>query len=726
MQFISFNYNFEDFFPNEDNECELYNNYRKTFEHDNEFALIALENKEGIFKRDFLLRVDSFSRAIEKLPYVERVISPTSMKTIVIGGITPIKTPILHIQQEDLYQQDSALIFESPYLLGSFFSKNAQSITIFIKTKDEMKKRECDVLCAGVEGLLKKHKFNQSHYAGKIFAQNVYLKNLQKEFLLFITLSFLVVVIVLWLTFKSWQGIVFPVLVVIVSVIYTLGIMQILGKQIDILSTMLPTMIFITGMSDVVHFYSKYLEENTHGKLKEGNYRLILKEVGFPTFLTLITTVVGFLSLSFSSIKPIRDFGIYTSIGITIAFLLTYTLLPAMLFFYSPKKTNVFSSKNIFSNNFMRKGLFWVFRNQKLILVITAIVTVISVIGISKIRVNNLLLEDLSNKVKLKQDFNFFDENYSGARPLEILITVNDPNKNVWNYEILGEVDKLNSYIQKEYKAGFLFSLPTLIKTIYKNSGLISSNEFPKKTEFNEIIEILKNNKSNKELKRLISKNVMQTRISAKIKDAGSAIVTEQNKALLNFVERNINQKLISINITGAAHLVDKNNEYMVSNMTQGFVFSLIVIALLTFVLHRNWRMVLVFFLPNIIPLLIISGLMGFAGIELKASTSLIFSIAFGIATDDTIHFISRLKIELGYGKSLLYAFKRTYFETGKPIILTTFILLGGFMSLMLSDFQSTFYFGFLICITIFIAVLADIFLLPVLLFLIYKKRNAN
>ena len=137
--------------------------------------------------------------------------------------------------------------------------------------------------------------------------------------------------------------------------------------------------------------------------------------------------------------------------------------------------------------------------------------------------------------------------------------------------------------------------------------------------------------------------------------------------------------------------------------------------------------MVIVFLIPNVFPLIIIAGIMGFAGIELKSATSLVFSIAFGIATDDTIHFISRLKIELGYGKSLIYAFKRTYFETGKPIILTTFILIGGFMSLMLSDFDSTFYFGFLVCITVIIAVISDIFLLPVLLFLIYgKKKKLN
>ncbi|MFN6038969.1 MAG: MMPL family transporter, partial [Bacteroidota bacterium] len=135
-------------------------------------------------------------------------------------------------------------------------------------------------------------------------------------------------------------------------------------------------------------------------------------------------------------------------------------------------------------------------------------------------------------------------------------------------------------------------------------------------------------------------------------------------------------------------------------------------------------KMVLIFLIPNLIPLVAIAGLMGFMGIELKTATSLVFSIAFGIATDDTIHFISRFKIELDYGKSVLYAFKRTYFETGRPILITGFILIGGFMSLMTSDFKSVFYFGFLICSTLVIAVVADMLLLPVLLIWVMGSKK--
>ncbi|MBK6523588.1 MAG: MMPL family transporter, partial [Sphingobacteriaceae bacterium] len=427
-------------------------------------------------------------------------------------------------------------------------------------------------------------------------------------------------------------------------------------------------------------------------------------------------------SLLFSSITPIKDFGIYTSIGVVIAFILSYTFLPALLYFFTPKKLVTVHGTNNKTTNVMRNGLFWIFRNQKTILVITAVVMVLSVIGMFKIKVNNILLEDLSDKIKIKRDFNFFDENYSGVRPFEVQITLKDKTKKVWDRDVLLEINKVDEFIKKEYGAGFILSLPQIVKSIHRSMG--DSYSMPNDTDYVAIKEAIVDNKKNRDLKQLINADGDQTKISAKTPDMGSSLIAEHNKNLFVFIEKNVNKNLLEFNITGTAHLMDRNNEYMVSNMTQGFAFSVIIIAFLTFFLHRSWRMVLVFVLPNLIPLVIIAGLMGYMGIELKAATSLVFSIAFGIATDDTIHFISRLKIELGYGKSLIYAFKRTYFETGKPIILTTFILLGGFMTLMTSNFQSTYYFGFLICITIIVAVLADIFLLPVLLFLIYRKTK--
>ncbi len=670
-----------------------------------------------------MLKVDSLTKELANLNYVQTVNSPTNLKVLSFGELLPTQTRLLHFNDESLYREDSIRIYNSDYYIGSFFPLNAKSVSIYIKTDDVLTKKKSDALANNIESTLKKFKFDDIHFVGRIFAQDVYLKNLQREFLIFITISFIVIIIFLWFSFKSIYGIVVPVIIVLVSILWTLGLMNLLNKPIDIMTVMLPTMIFIAGMSDVVHFFSKYFEELAKGTLREKIYPLIIKEVGFPTFLTLITTVVGFLSLLFSSIKPIKDFGIYTSIGITIAFVLTYTLLPAMLYFFTPKKLVSIHGSNNSTNNLMRSGLFWIFRNQKLILIITCVVIVLSLIGINKVKVNNILLEDLSEKVKIKQDFNFFDKNYSGVRPFELLITLKDKTKTIWDFDVIKEINKVDEFIKKEYQAGFLVSPASIVKSIYSNSTYNNKLEFPAKEDYFSISSYLIRNKKNKEVKKLVALDGRQSRISAKIRDMGSLSAAKHDKNLTEFINQNINTNILQFQITGAAHLIDRNNEYMVDNMTQGFLFSIIIIGILTFFLHRSWRMVVVFIIPNLIPLIIIGGIMGFAGIELKAATSLVFSIAFGIATDDTIHFISRLKIELAYGKSLMYAFKRTYFETGKPIILTTFILLGGFMSLMISNFQSTFYFGFLICITIVVAVIADIFLLPVLLFLIYGKK---
>ncbi len=720
---LQFDYDFEAFFPNEDKELNVYEDFRKKFEHDNEFVLLALENKSGIFKQDFLLKIDSLTKSLKKIPDITRVVSPTNATRLDFSGLTPIELNVLHVNDTSLYKDDSLQIYASNDLVGSLFPIDAKSVCIFIKTSEGISKLRSDTLSTNIENTFKKFSFDDVHYVGRIVAQQVYLKNLSKEFILFLALSLLVVIVFLYLTFRSLYGIIIPLIIIILSMVWTLGIMGITGKSLDIMTIMLPTMIFIAGMSDVVHFFSKYFDELKKETPKEKILPLLYKEVGFPTFLTLITTVVGFLSLLFSSIKPIHDFGIYTSVGITVAFVLTYTLLPAILFWFPPKNILKISNTENKTHNWMHHLFFWIFRNQKIIVAFTLIVVSFSIYGITKIKVNNILLEDLSDKVKIKKDFDFFDQHYCGVRPFELIIETKNGNT-ILDYSSICEIEKVEEFVQKKLNMGLVFSPATLVKSI--NRALNGNDQrfyiIPSSEDYEEIKAYILKNKKNKNIKLIMQPEGKTARLTGKIKDFGSLKMRDFNNEFKSFIEKNTNQQNISFTNTGAAYLLDKNNEYMVNNMIQGFAWSIGIIAFLTFLLHRSVKMVLVFILPNFIPMIIIAGFMGYAGIELKAATSLIFSIAFGIATDDTIHFISRFKIELGYGKSLIYAFKRTYFETGKPIILTTFILIGGFMSLMTSDFQSIFYFGSLICLTIIIALIAELFLLPVLIMWILKK----
>lgn len=724
VQNLRFNYDFEAFFPNEDNELELYNQYRQKFEYDNEFILIGLENKKGIFDSAFLKKVNDLSERLSVLKDIKQITSPTQLKKTVLGGLVPIQLQVLHFDNPNRYKSDSVDIYQSENLIGSYFALDGKSISLFAKTEDALSKAKSDALAKAVQVELAKFQFDDVHVVGRIFAQQVYLENIRKEFFLFLTISFVLVLLFLWFTFKKLYGVIVPVSIVLVSILWTLGIMQLMGKSIDVMAIMLPTMIFVAGMSDVVHFFSRYFEESAKKTSQKEIFKIILKEVAFPTFLTLLTTVVGFLSLLFSSIGPVRDFGIYISVGVTVAFVLTYTLLPAIIQFFPPKQTLVKKVKLQKSSPIMGKLLLFVFRWKRSILIVSTFILLVSAYGISRIKINNILLEDLNDKVRIKQDFIFFDQHFSGVRPLELQITLT-LGKKILDYENMKALDHLDQFVKKEYDAGFLISPASIIREIHKNSQEISTNAFPDDEEYLPLKELLYSNRKNKDLRKILSPDGQSARITAKTRDIGSYEIKKHNEHLEKYIKENMPADL-QINITGAAHLLDRNNEYMVNNMAQGFAFSLLIISLLTLFIHRSWKMVLVFLIPNLVPLIVIAGIMGYLGIELKAATSLIFSIAFGIATDDTIHFISRLKIELSYKKSLLYALKRTFLETGKPIVLTTFILVGGFLSLMTSNFESTFYFGFLICVTMIVALAADLLLLPILLLILHENKRST
>lgn len=722
LPLLNFDYDFEAFFPNENQELKQYNDFRKTFEYDNEFVLLGIESEKGLFNRTFLLKTDSLSQELGRIEGVQRVTSPTRLTRLRFDGLLPYSEPVLHINEEDRYAGDSAAIYQDPGLVNSYFPLDAGSLCFYIKTAEGLSKAKSDRLAEAIQKCVAGFGFSEVHYAGRIFAQKIYLDQLRKEFLQFILISFLLVLLFLWFSFRTLYGTLVPVTVVIVSVLWTLGIMQLMDKPIDLMCTILPTMIFVAGMSDVVHYFSKYFEERNSGTDPKLIFIRIRREVAYPTFLTLLTTIIGFLSLLFSSMQPVRDFGIYTSIGISIAFVLTYTLLPSLIRLFPPSQTRLHS--HLPQSEFipMRKGMHLALRYQKPLLAAFIVLITLSSIGMSRMRVDNILLEDLSSKIQVKQDFDFFDQHYSGARPFELKVMLKDTTHSVWDYAILNQVQQMDSFIRAEYQAGFILSAAGVVKQI--NLQVYNSARFPGPQDYPAIQKLINQHKNNKDLLRLADKQGRTTRISAKIKDMGSAKVNHKNEALLHFIHESGIDKTLQVEFTGAAHLMDRNNAYMVENMLQGFAFSIFLIALLTYLVHRSWRIVLVFLLPNLVPLLVVSGIMGFTGIELKSSTSLVFSIAFGIATDDTIHFISRFRIELQSGKNYLYAFKRSYLETGKPIVLTTLILLGGFLTLMLSDFKSIFYFGFLICITMLIALLADLFLLPVLLFLIYPKSK--
>lgn len=724
---IKFDYNFESFFPKGDDDLEFYLDYRQQFEYDNEFALIGIENSSGIFDRTFLEKVERFSDSLRHVPDIVRVLSPSDIKHPVIGPIGAVEVPYLHIDDPAQYKADSAYIYNSRELRGTLFAKNAKSVTIFLKIKDELHKAPSDTLLHRIERLSASYNFEHVHIAGKIKAVYVYIDRIQEEFLIFFACSFILVIVFLYFSFRSFWGIWLPVVVVMLSIIWTLGFMSAIGKPLDLMTVLLPTMMFVVGMSDVVHIITKYLEELRDGADRFEAFRHTIKDVGLPTFLTLITTMIGFLTLLYVNMQPVRDFGIYTSLGCFIAFILSFTILPSVMLFMK-RPINIDRENNeMFWDRRLHRLFRWTISNRKKIFIVTGLLLALSVFGITRIHINNHLLEDLADEDDLKKDFSFFEKEYAGVRPFEMAIHVKDTTKTVFDQEVMQAMDTIEHYLEHDYGVGFMYSPLTTVKSLNKayNGGDNAYYYLPRdQEEFSDITRLVKRYRKTSEMKALVSADQRTGRITGKMEDIGSEKVRELDRKLDEFIKHAVRPGLISYDLTGAAMIMDKNNQYLVNNMLQGLVMSVLMVAFIIAIIHRSLKMVIISIIPNIIPMIMVGGLMGYFGVDLKSSTSIIFSIAFGIATDDTIHFLARLKLELSKGKPVLYAIKRTYISTGKAVIVTSLILSAGFLTLIMSSFQSTFLFGLLVSIILFIAVFTELLLLPPLLLWLAERRS--
>jgi len=725
---IKFNYDFENFFPVNDPDLDVYLDFRNTFEYDNEFVLIAVENKKGVFQKSFLEKIELLSDSLKLVPDIISVTSPTTLQNTSITAFGPIRTPLIHVDDSERYKSDSALIFQSEELIGSFFSKDGKSISLFIKTTQGINKINSDKLVATINRLLINSNFDKFRTASKAQGQKTYLDRLTGEFFIFFICSFLLIVLFLYISFRSFWGVWVPLMVVILSIIWTLALMTALGKPLDIMTVLLPTMMFVVGMSDVVHIVTKYLEE-----LREGNSNRFdallktIKDVGFATLITLLTTSLGFLSLLNSHILPIRDFGLYTSIGVFIGFILSFTIVPVVLNVIPQPNLKLENKSSQFWNKRLLKLLSWVLKNGKLIGIGTIVLVILSFVAIGKININNYMIEGLTTKDEMRQDFIFFEKHFAGARPFELIATPSDTSSTMLGIKEIKAMNKLETYLKDNYEVGFILSPISILKEINKanNNGNPTYYTLPADSEsIADLTDQLAQFRKRKELKNLLTTDGKQARISGKMHDIGSKIIREQNKKLKIFIASEPEMGAINIQLTGAAVMLDKNNEYIVANTLQGLLLSILIVGLIIALIHKSWKMALIAIIPNLLPIIFIGGLMGLLGIELKSSTSIIFTIAFGIATDDTVHFLGRLKLELLKGKSLLYAIKRTYLSTGKAVVVTSLILAAGFMTLMTSGFESTFLFGLLVSITILIAVLTDLLLFPLLVIWLIKNKK--
>ncbi|MFN0031223.1 MAG: efflux RND transporter permease subunit [Flavobacteriales bacterium] len=723
---LKFSYDFEAFFPKGDPETEFYYNFRKTFETDNDFIIVALENDGSIYDSEFLKQADSLANELREVPDITEVQSITRINEYqrdpVMGQV--FELPLLRIAEPENYAIDSVRIAATPGMVGLFVSSDARSIAINMKHTAQLSKERCDTLSHEVQRIVAEFHFEKPHIIGRALGQRLYVELMIEELLLFISLSLVLTVIFLFIAFRSGWGLVIPTLVVLMGIVWTLGFIKIIGKDLDLMLTVLPTILFVVGMSDSVHVLTKYMQELRNGRDKTDAIIYAFKSIRLATFLTALTTAIGFLTLIFSNIQPISDFGIYTSVGVLLAYGLTYTILPAILFLAKPKKLYLFATSEDFWTRKLHRALFGIFKKKRWVMAGTVLVLALSAWGIARIHVDNKMLEDLRDTHLLKREFNFMEEHFSGCRPFEMAIKL-ESDSQAFSPPFLQDLDTIGFFLKEEYAVGSLLSMAEIMKSGQKamNAGQQEFYTLPADDyETERILKLLKRKELKQLTKLYYNESDRMLRISGKVADTGRNHYDSLNQKLNKFIAENCQTKFAH-HVTGTAHLIDLNNKSLVENMVWDLLLSITVIGLVMGAVYKSWRMVLLTIIPNTIPLLIVGGIMGWAGIPIKVSTSIIFNIAFGIAVDDTIHFLARVRTLLRDGYNVLYAVKRTFLTTGKAMIVTTLILSGGFLTLILSDFLGTFYIGFLISLTLFIAIFCELLITPLLVIFFYRKK---
>jgi predicted RND superfamily exporter protein len=715
---LKFTFDFEQFFPQGDEDLEFFRDFTAEFETDDNFLLIALPREEGVFDTSFLQKFHEVSLAFNDVEYITSVQSLTTMRYPIKTPFGYSTVPIIHTNEANKLDKDKVKVLSDPRFVHNLINQDATALTVLIKTKDRLSVIESNELMASIRLTLDEYNVSDYHILGRAFFQESLINIQRDEILVSSFFSVLFVSLVLFLIFRRFPGVIIALISITVSLLLFMGLMGAIGRPLSIMSALYPVLMLIVGTSDVIHLMSKYIDELNNGKPKETAIQASIKEIGLATFLTSITTAIGFATLLTSRLQPVRDFGINSAIGVIIAFFATMLIATSLLSYLRKDQiTKLDRNPTGGWNGILKKIYLFTKKRPGRILVVSSILIAACLFGLTKVTTNYRVEGNLPIGHKVTNDFLFFENEFSGFRPLEFAISVKEPYK-ADDFEVVREIDKIEQKLLETEVINSILSQATLYKSIARmNAGNTNkAYEFPKtKSEYLQAKKTIDRlNKAESTI--LINTKNDKTRISSKISDIGADKVKHIGKELDQWILDNIDTSMMSVKRTGTGLIIDKNSVYVTESLIYGLGLALLIISILMALLVKSWKMLILAFIPNIIPVIFAGSLLGYFNIELEASISIVFAVIFGIAVDDTIHFLSKFKLCRAKNLSVERSIELTFLETGKAIAFTTIVLFFGFMIMLFSSNPPTQTVGVLISVTLISALLCDLLLLPVLM----------
>lgn len=565
--------------------------------------------------------------------------------------------------------------------------------------------------------------------SGMPYIRTMNAQNIIDEIGLFVGLALGITALIFFFFFRSIRATLITLLVVSIGVIWAFGFIGLFRYEISVLMALIPPLIIVIGVPNAIFLINKYQQEvKKHGNQAKSLQRVISK-VGNATLMTNVTTAAGFATFIFTKSQLLREFGIIASINILAIFILALLIIPIIYSFLALPKEKHLKHLERKWIDFIVSWMERVVRYHRVaVYTITIILIIVSMIGIYMIKISGSLIEDMPKGKQFFKDIEFFEEEFGGIMPLEIIIDTKE-EKGVMKLSTLKRMEKLEETIEEIPQLSKPISVLNLVK--YSKQAFYSGKpdyyQLPNNQEKNWILSYTKNSASNvKLMDNFVDSTGRYARITTFMKDIGTDKMELIENSLKQKIDKEFPKEKYEVTMTGKALVFLKGTNYLINNLVISLSLAILLIAIFMAFMFRSFKMIVVSLIPNIFPLLITAGLMGYLGIPIKPSTILVFSIAFGISVDDTIHFLAKYRQELIANnwriKQSVYAALR---ETGVSMFYTSIVLFFGFLVFTVSSFGGTIALGGLVSITLLFAMTSNLILLPSLL-LSLERNIAN
>ena len=742
---IKLSYEYTKAIPSDNPKFIVYNEFVKKYGVDGTTVVVGFET-DHFYSKDFFNQVDALHKTIKQNSAVAEVMSIPTAYTITKDSIdtkfNAAKIFNAPYTSDSLLLADQTVFENLPFYQNLLYNPDSNSYIMAISfIADSINSVSRTKIIGSIQDEL--DRFSQSaktevHISGLPFIRTIMADRIKKEMLWFLIGSLILSAITLLVFFRSVSATIMSLAVVLMGVIWSLGTMVLLGQKITLLTALIPPLIVVIGIPNCIYFLNKYHTSYKETNDKEKALVQMVGRMGVVTLFCNITAAIGFFVFALTKSPLLKEFGWVSGLNIMILFFISLFFIPPVLSYLpAPKSKHVRYLDNQYLERILIKIERWAFAHTKWVFGITILAIFVSLLGVLQIKKEAFIVDDLPKQDKLYTDLKWFEQHAGGVMPLEILVDTKKSNGLIRSIKPLEQIDEFNTFLLEQPELGKPLGLLEGIKfakqAFYDGDSL--SYTVPTGTEMafigpyfasaapKEGVKPTGNNPAQL-LSKFIDSAKRQTRISVNMKDIGSAQLPGLLQKIDSASVAIFDTAKYNVLITGSSVTFLEGSNFIVKGLGESIFWAFLLIAICMIFLFRSFPILICSLIPNIVPLFITAGIMGWTGVSLKPSTVLVFSVALGIAIDVTIRFLVNYKQELPHLNYQVHTtLVQTIKQTGISIIYTSLVLVAGFIIFCFSDFGGTKALGWLTSITLVVSTLTNLVLLPALIKSFIKSK---